>query len=107
MERSAAIVMVTVSSQAEADKIASVLLENRKAACVNIIPGVASRFWWQGKIDSASEEILLIKTRLSLVPQIIELVKKNHSYTVPEIIAVPVIEGSREYLDWIHAEARE
>ena len=106
-QSNAVMVMVTVSGRGEADKIVSVLLESHKAACVNIIPGVLSRFWWQGKIDSAEEVLLLIKTRSSAVPQIIELVKKNHSYTVPEIIALPIINGSDDYLSWIDAEVRE
>ena len=103
----AALVLVTVSGQQEADRISSVLLEERKAACVNIIPKVASRYWWQGKIDSADELLLLIKTRMALVPQIVQLVKQNHSYTVPEIIAIPIAAGSEEYLAWIDAETRE
>jgi periplasmic divalent cation tolerance protein len=103
----AVMVLVTVSGRAEADSIASILLEGRKAACVNIIPGVSSRFWWKGKIDSAEEVLLLIKTRSSAVPEIIELVKKNHSYNVPEIIALPIIDGSDDYLSWIDAEVRE
>ncbi|RPJ63538.1 MAG: divalent-cation tolerance protein CutA [Dehalococcoidia bacterium] len=106
-QANAVMVLVTVPGHAEADSIASILLEGRKAACVNIIPGVSSRFWWKGKIDSSEEVLLLIKTRSSAVPEIIELVKKNHSYTVPEIIALPVIGGSDDYLSWIDAEVRE
>jgi periplasmic divalent cation tolerance protein len=101
------VVLVTVSNLAEAEKISSMLLEKRKAACVNIIPKVMSRYWWQGKIDSSDEVLLMIKTRASLVSEIIEMVKKNHSYTVPEIIALPVIAGNDEYLSWIDAEVRE
>jgi len=101
------VVLVTVSSQAEAEKISSILLERRKAACVNIVPGVSSRFWWQGKIDSADEALLLIKTRSSAVPDVVELVKENHSYTVPEVIALPIIAGNDDYLSWIDAEIRE
>ena len=106
-QANAAVVLVTVSGKVEADKITSVLLESRKAACVNIIPGVSSRFWWQGNIDSADEIMLLIKTRPSAVPAIIELVKKNHSYTVPEVIALPIIAGNEDYLSWINSEVPE
>ena len=102
-----AVILVTASSRAEAEKISAVLLGERKAACVNIIPGVSSRFWWQGKIDSADELLLVIKTRISAIQDIIALVKKNHSYAVPEIIALPVIDGSADYLSWIREETRE
>jgi periplasmic divalent cation tolerance protein len=77
------------------------LVEERKAACVNIVPGVDSLFRWKGKIDSARESLLLVKTRASLFSEIISLVKETHSYEVPEIIALPIIGGSEEYLKWL------
>ena len=95
------VVLVTASSEEEAEKIASLLLEKRKAACVSVIPRVNSRFWWQGKLDSAQESLLIIKTRAALVPQLIDIVKKAHSYAVPEIIAMPIVEGSEDYLKWL------
>ncbi len=98
------VVFVTTSSEEEAEKIASLLLEKRKAACVNIIPRVNSRFWWQGKLDSAQESLLIIKSRAALVPQIIDIVKKAHSYTVPEIVAMPIVAGNEDYLDWVDQE---
>jgi periplasmic divalent cation tolerance protein len=98
------VVLVTASSEEEAEKIASLLLEQRKAACVNLIPRVRSRFWWQGKLDSAQESLLIIKTRAALVPEIIDIVKKAHSYTVPEIVALPIVGGSKNYLDWVDQE---
>jgi len=102
-----AVVLVTAASLDEANKIATALLESRKVACVNIVPQVVSRFWWQGKIDTADEALLIIKTRASAVQGIIELVKKQHSYSVPEIIALPIIAGSADYLDWISQEVKE
>jgi len=98
------VVFVTASTEEEAEKIASLLLEKRKAACVNVIPRVNSRFWWQGKLDSAQESLLIIKTRGALVPEITDMVKKAHSYTVPEIVALPIVGGNRDYLDWVDQE---
>jgi periplasmic divalent cation tolerance protein len=80
------------------------LLKQRKVACINIIPGVNSLFWWQEKIDSAEESLLVIKTRSVLLNEIIQLVKEIHSYDVPEIIALPIIGGNRDYLEWIDNE---
>jgi periplasmic divalent cation tolerance protein len=98
------VVFVTASSEEEAEKIAGLLLEKRKAACVNVIPRVNSRFWWQGKLDSAQESLLIIKTRAALVPQINDIVRKAHSYTVPEIVALPIVAGNADYLDWVDQE---
>jgi periplasmic divalent cation tolerance protein len=101
------VVLVTSSSEQEAHKIAGLLLGRRKAACVNIVPRVDSSFWWQGKLDSARESLLIIKTRASLLPEIIELVKSVHSYEVPEIIALPIVDGNEDYLKWIDDEVKE
>lgn len=100
------VVFVTASSQKEAQKIADLLLNKRKAACVNIVPGVDSKFWWKGKLDSAQESLLIIKTKASALPEVIALVKKAHSYTVPEVIALPIIGGNEDYLKWVNEEVR-
>jgi periplasmic divalent cation tolerance protein len=100
------VVLITAGSEEEAHKIAKLLVEERKAACVNIVPGVDSLFRWKGKIDSARESLLLVKTRASLFPEIITLVKETHSYEVPEIIALPIIGGSEEYLKWLDSACR-
>ncbi|MCJ7654662.1 MAG: divalent-cation tolerance protein CutA [Dehalococcoidia bacterium] len=101
------VIFVTTSTEAEAHKVAELLLGHRKAACVNIVPRVDSSFWWRGKLDSARESLLIIKTRASLLTEIIELVKSVHSYEVPEIIALPIIGGSEDYLKWIDDEVKE
>ncbi|MFC1942142.1 divalent-cation tolerance protein CutA [Chloroflexota bacterium] len=98
------VIFITANSTGEAQQIAGLLLEKRKAACVNIIPEVDSRFWWEGKFESAQESLLVIKTRSSLLPEIINLVKGIHSNTVPEIVALPIIGGNQDYLDWITRE---
>ncbi len=96
------VVLVTAGSKEEARKIASGLLEEKLAACVNIIEGVESRFWWQGKIDSAKEALLVIKTKKELFNKLAKKVKSLHSYSVPEIISLPIIAGNKEYLNWIN-----
>lgn len=98
------VVFITVADEEEARLISRVLLKQRKAACANIIPGVNSLFWWQEKIDSARESLLVIKTRSALLDEVIQLVKEIHSYDVPEIIALPIIGGNRDYLEWIDNE---
>jgi len=95
------IVLITAGSEEEARKIGESLVEGKKAACVNIVPGMDSLFWWEGKIDSARESLLLVKTRASLFPEIVEMVKGTHSYDVPEIIALPITAGSEDYLKWL------
>jgi periplasmic divalent cation tolerance protein len=95
------VALITTSSEEEARKIAELLVNGKKAACVNIVPGVDSVFWWEDKLDSARESLLLVKTRASLFPEIVELVKRTHSYEVPEIIALPIIAGSEDYLKWL------
>jgi periplasmic divalent cation tolerance protein len=95
------IVLITAGSEEEAHKIAELLVNEKKAACVNIVPAVDSLFWWEGKIESARESLLLVKTKASLFPEIVELVKETHSYEVPEIIALPIIAGSEDYLKWL------
>jgi periplasmic divalent cation tolerance protein len=106
-DRKYIVIFVTASSDEEARKIAKLLLDQKKAACVNIVSGVDSSFWWQGKIDTANESLLIIKTRASVFQKVIELVKTVHSYEVPEIIALPIIDGNDNYLKWIDAEIEE
>jgi periplasmic divalent cation tolerance protein len=95
------VVLITAGSEEEAHKIAQVLVSKNKAACVNIVPGVDSLFLWKGKLDSVQENLLLVKTKASLLSEIISLVKEIHSYEVPEIIALPIIAGSEDYLKWL------
>jgi periplasmic divalent cation tolerance protein len=95
------VVFVTCANKEEGEKISQSLVEKKLVACVNLIPEIFSHYWWQGKIESSSEVLLLMKTKKSLVNKLIAEVKKLHSYTVPEIIALPIIEGNSDYLDWI------
>jgi len=95
------VVLITTGSEEEAHKIAESLVNRKKAACVNIVPRVDSLFWWEGKFDSVQESLLIVKTKASLFPEIVELVKRVHSYEVPEIIALPIVAGSEDYLTWL------
>lgn len=103
-EFSQVIILVTVGTHEEAEVIADVLLEQNKAACVNIVPAVDSHFRWEGKLETGQEALLIIKTQASLVEEVTNLVKTVHSYDVPEVIALPIIGGNPEYLAWINAE---
>ena len=100
------VIFITTSGEAEARRISDALLTQRKAACVNIIPTVSSSFWWQGKLGAAAESLLIVKTRASLVEEVVALVKEGHSYTVPEIIALPILGGNPDYLEWIEKEVK-
>ncbi len=95
------VVLITTSSQEEARKIAELLVSSRKAACVNIVPEISSLFRWKDKVESAPESLLVVKTKASLFTDIVELVKRSHSYQVPEIIALPILAGSEDYLKWL------
>ena len=97
-------ILITAKDQEEAQKIAKALVKRRQAACVNVVPAVNSHFWWKDKLEATNESLLIVKTRESLLPEVIKTVKKIHSYRLPEIIALPIIGGSRDYLEWIDSE---
>ncbi len=98
------IVYVTSANIREGKKIAEMLLTRKKAACVNIVPAVESYYWWRGEIASAKECLLIIKSNSELLDDIVDLVKKEHTYDIPEIIAVPIMGGSGDYLKWVQGE---
>jgi periplasmic divalent cation tolerance protein len=100
------VLFITTANAEEASRIAEALLKERKAACVNILPGVSSLFRWQGKLEKAEESLLVVKSRASLLEQIIKLVKEHHSYDVPEIITLPVTGGNPDYLEWMAQELK-
>jgi len=95
------IVLITTSDEVEAVRIARALVEARLAGCVNIIKDIRSIYNWQGKIDEEKEVLMMAKTQKSLLDPLMEKVKELHSYTVPEIIALPIIQGSEDYLKWL------
>lgn len=100
------IIFVTAKDFKEAKKISQALVERKLIACANIIQGVQSLFWWEGKVDVANEVLLILKTRRNLFKKVEQLVKSLHSYSVPEIIAMPIVAGSKEYLKWVNDSVR-
>ncbi len=100
------VIFVTAANKQEAEKIASSLIRERLAACVNIIKNIHSLFWWEGKVDISKEVLLIVKTKRRLANKLIKKVKSLHSYKVPEIIALPIISGNKEYLKWINDSTR-
>jgi periplasmic divalent cation tolerance protein len=101
MKDSYIIVLVTTANKQEAETIAQKLLEAKLIACANILGLVSSHFHWHGKIDRAEEYLLLLKSRQNLFEALAAEVKKLHSYKVPEILALPVVAGSKAYLGWL------
>ncbi len=94
-------IIATTASKDEAERIAQALLEQRLAACVQIVGPMESLYWWQGKINKSEEWLCIAKSELSLFPKVEETVKALHSYEVPEILAVPIVGGSESYLQWL------
>jgi periplasmic divalent cation tolerance protein len=99
-------VLVTTKDHKEAEKISQTLLSEGLIACANIINPVASSFIWQGRIDNAKESLVVMKTKRDLFAQLVQKVIELHSYKVPEILALPIIDGSKEYLDWIRINVK-
>lgn len=97
---------ITAASPAEAKKISDALLKERLVACVNLLPGVGSRYWWKGKIESGKEVLLMAKTVKAKVPAVVKRVKALHSYDVPEVVALPVVDGNPAYLAWVASSVK-
>jgi periplasmic divalent cation tolerance protein len=95
------VVYITAPNEEEASKIAKTIVGERLAGCVNIVKGIRSIYSWQGKIEDDSEVLMIVKTQRHLFESLKMRVKELHSYTVPEIIALPIIEGSEDYLGWL------
>ena len=100
-------VYMTAGSREEAERIGRALVEERLAACVNILDGMQSFYWWQGKIEEGRETVLIAKTREALVDSLSERVKALHSYDCPCVIALPIEGGNADYLAWLLGESRE
>lgn len=95
------VIFVTAKDIREARTISQALVRERLVACANIIQGVESIFWWGKKVDSSKEVLLILKTQRKLFKKVKDVVQSLHSYSVPEIIALPIVEGNSDYLKWI------
>ena len=102
-----AIILTTASGEEEGRSIANALVEKQLAACVNIIPKISSVYRWKGQIQSETEVLLLIKTTKDLEAEVYREVQKEHSYDTPELITLPIINGSEKYLDWMTNAVRK
>jgi periplasmic divalent cation tolerance protein len=100
------LVYTTWPSSAEAEHAGRVLVERRLCACVNILPGMISYYWWQGAIERGEEAVMIVKTRAALAEDVRAAVKELHAYTVPAVLVVPVEGGDPDYLAWILDETR-
>jgi len=100
------VVLSTCSSEEEAERLARTLVERRLAACVNVVPGVRSFYRWKGAIESAGEWLLLVKSSRAQFAELRSALERAHSYEVPEVLALPVVEGAPNYLEWMAASLR-
>ena len=98
------VVFSACGSEEQAGQISRALVEQRLAACVNIVPGARSIYRWKGQIEDASEWLLIIKTRRGLMDKLRVTISKIHTYEVPELLAVPVVDGAESYLAWLDRE---
>lgn len=105
--RSEVVVFVTASSSNEAERIGQMVVDSRLAACANILQGVRSIFRWDNKVNVESECLIIMKTTLDRFSDLEAAIRQHHSYSVPEIIALPIIAGSIPYLEWITGETRK
>lgn len=101
------VILSTCATEEEAEKLARALVEERLAACVNVVPRVRSYYRWKGAIESAGECLLVIKSSRDLFADVSAALVKLHSYDVPEAIAIPLVDGAANYLDWLDANLQK
>ncbi|PYV43943.1 MAG: hypothetical protein DMG06_08625 [Acidobacteria bacterium] len=95
------VVLVTCGNQEQAERLAKSLVEKRLAACVNLVPGITSWYWWENKLTQDQEILLMMKSSRGKFAELEKEVLRLHSYAVPEVIALQIVEGSENYLNWI------
>ena len=100
-------VFTTTEKKEDAEKIAKALVEKRLAGCIQIVGPVASTFWWKGNVETAEEWLCFIKSKKLLYEKLEKVIKEIHPYETPEIIAMPIVAGSKEYLEWLSSELKK
>lgn len=98
------VVLITAPDQEEAARLAVALVEEKLAACANIVPAIRSIYRWKGKVRDEAEALIIVKSRRELFGALSARVRELHSYSVPEVIALPIVEGSHDYLKWLEDE---
>lgn len=105
--RNHVVVLVTVPNLRVGRRLARAALEARVAACGNLVPGLESHYWWQGKLERSSELLVIFKTTRQRVAALEEVVRAHHPYDTPEFVVLPIVSGSERYLAWIDASVSE
>lgn len=100
------VVLSTCANEEEAERLARLLVDQRLAACVNVIPGIRSYYCWKGAVEAASECLLIVKSSRDLFASLTAVLEKAHSYEVPEALAIPIVDGAANYLNWLGANLR-
>ena len=106
MSAQVALLLITAPDEETGRRIARALVEERLAACVNLLPGIRSIYRWRGAVEEAAEVLLIAKTRADRTAALASRVRALHPYELPEVVALPVTDGSRAYLRWVVAESR-
>ncbi|MBX3235907.1 MAG: divalent-cation tolerance protein CutA [Nitrospiraceae bacterium] len=101
------VVLVTAASQEEAEHLGQKVIERKLAACLNVVRDIRSLFRWEGRVNVETECLLIFKSSRKCYQELEQIIKENHSYSVPEVIALPIIAGSAPYLQWIRDETRK
>ncbi|MGL6227410.1 MAG: divalent-cation tolerance protein CutA [Thermoguttaceae bacterium] len=94
-------IVITTSSEQEGKRLAEILIEKKLAACVQISGPIRSTYTWKGRLETSKEWLCTVKTRISLFDLVAQTIRENHSYDCPQIIAVPILAGTADYLDWL------
>jgi periplasmic divalent cation tolerance protein len=101
------VVLLTAPDEEQAERLAHSLVEERLAACVNLVPGVRSVYRWEGRVEAAGEWLLVVKTRADRTEALAARVRELHSYALPEVLELPAVGGSAAYLDWVRKESSQ